>query len=372
MPGDHTVPVPPDHARTAFPVSGALLIGLYVFAVAGIALTKPATALVLCVLFLWPIASDRLASWFSPHVVYMLYSGQRVIYVGETDDVMRRMYQHTDGVEHTWWRDIDGYTIARHCWSDRQAKRIERRLITVINRCAEKQWCDKLLNEIWGNTHTKWTVRLTLWWWKAWYLYASHCADCRAFHDPQRELFHRSIPPRPDRQDTSGHRDWRGGEPRSGAHTQAAPEPSPGADPFPSRTIVDVTVADRDEVRNEPDRYAHSAPRRGAGDRYAQDRNAPDATAAAPTTTLSTKIRDAHQRRSEAIRATIPTGLADPAVEEPSEPTQTSRRARTNAERQKAYRQRQKARNATTNQSSTGSVTDPQAGRGRGAGEGSR
>jgi len=371
MPGAHTVPVPPDNARTAFPVSGALLLGLTGFAVVGIALARPVTALVLCVLFLWPIMSDRLASWFSPHVVYMLYSGQRVVYVGETDDVMRRMYQHTDGVEHTWWRDVDGYTIARHCWSDRQAKRIERRMITVINRCAEKQWCDKLLNEIWGNTHTKWTVRLSLWWWKAWYLYASFCADCRAFHDPQRELYYRSIPPRPDRPNPVGRNDWRGGEPRSKVHAQAADDLPPAADLFPSRAIVEATVAERDASRNEPDRNDGTAPRRGATPRHAQDRYDTDVTQATTTPTLSTRIRDAHQRRSEAIRATAPTGDATPTVEEPSEPSQPSRRAKTNAERQKAYRQRQKARNATTNQPSTGSVTDPHPGRGRGAGEGS-
>lgn len=370
MPGTNTVP-PPLDARTAIHPSGALLIGLYAFAVVGLALAKPLTALIMCALFLWPIASDRLASWFSPHVVYMLYSGTRVIYVGQTDDVLRRMYQHTDGAEHTWWRDINGYNVARHCWSDRQARRIERRMITVINQCAERQWCDKLLNEIWGNTHTKWTVRLTLWWWKTWYLYASWCADCRAFHDPLRDVYTRSIPPRPDRQSADEPHRRRAEQHRfEQAATDAADE-VPGGDPFPSRTIVDADVADRDAERNDPDRYAHSAPRRGAGDRYAQDRYATDVTAASPTTTLSTRIRDAHQRRSEAIRATSPTGDADATGERPTEPTQTRQRAKSNAERQRAYRQRQKARNGTADQPSTAGVTDPQNERGRGAGEGS-
>jgi len=104
---------PTQTARTAIPLSGALLLLTHAAAVVWLLAALPPLGLAAGALLLWPIASDWAASKVSDHVVYMLYNDADVIYVGETDDVYRRMYQHTDGIEHTWWRDIDGYNIAR-------------------------------------------------------------------------------------------------------------------------------------------------------------------------------------------------------------------------------------------------------------------
>lgn len=183
--------------RTAITVRNALLICTTGALIALTLAVHPVLTLAAGGLFLWPILSDRLASRYSTHVVYMLRNDRHdVIYVGQTDDVARRMYQHTDGTEHTWWRDIYGYTIWRHCWTDRHSRRIERRLIGVINRAANKNWCDKLLNEQFGEDHRKQARALPIRTWYLPYLASSFMVDSRSYHSPCVASI--SIPSRPD------------------------------------------------------------------------------------------------------------------------------------------------------------------------------
>src|SRR5688572_10056401 len=127
---------------------GLILLGIpYAAAAGALTVLHPVLAVVAVAPTLWAMLSDLAASHLTGHVCYQLHDDDhRVIYVGETNDVPRRMLEHTDGTEHDWYADIYGYTIARHCWTDRQAKRIERRRITVLNNCAAHDWCDRLRN----------------------------------------------------------------------------------------------------------------------------------------------------------------------------------------------------------------------------------
>lgn len=72
----------------------------------------------------------------SAHVVYLLFDGRgRALYVGMTDDPDRRLGQHrraaTKG-DDDWRQDIAGLSIARHCWSEAQARRCEARMIRAL------------------------------------------------------------------------------------------------------------------------------------------------------------------------------------------------------------------------------------------------
>lgn len=358
---------PPQTGRTAIPLGGLAILAAHASLVVLLAIRWPLLALTAGAVIVWPVASDFFAGLFSDHVVYMLYKDDEVIYVGETDDVYRRMYQHTDGIEHTWWRDIHGYNIARHCWSDRQSKRIERRLIAVVNRCAEKSWCGKLRNEIWDDAHTELATRLTLWWWKFWYLYASHIADCRLFHTTNRTFYCRSIPAKPrSDSDPEDQERWRGGEPRAEPRAEATYQRQERSTANHGVTILALPPVSSYADRNEPDRNDPSPSRREGGARSAQNRNAQDVTAASEQTTLSTRVRDAHTRRAEAIRA----WAAEATTGHKTSPTDPEpapgRRGRTNAERQKAYRERQKAKRQQQPHSPTADQPDQQAPQGRG------
>jgi len=296
-------------SRTAITVRNALLISLAGALIACTLAVHPLLTLALGSLFLGPLLSDWLASRFSTHVVYMLRNDRHdVIYVGQTDDTARRMYQHTDGTEHTWWRDIYGYTVWRHCWSDRQSRRIERRLVGVVNRASEKNWCDKLLNEQYGEDHQKQARALTIRTWYLPYLLSSHMVDSRSYHSPCVASI--SIPSRPAADETDDEPDYADQwaddtsdrepvyeatyerRPPSASDTVTAPALPPvschtqGCDTHchTTRSPEGGTTSD-DSVTSHPGRHSHGGPD-GAS------------------------VRDAHRRQQAAVVADIPADLA--------------------------------------------------------------
>lgn len=194
--------------RPPIRTTGLLAIGiLYAAATGALAVLNPILAAAFVAPILWVMLSDLAASYLTGNVVYQLHDDQhRVIYVGETNDVTRRMLEHTDGTEHDWYTDIYGYTIARHCWTDRQCKRIERRRITVINQCARRSWCDRLRNEIYDDNHHKTGALLTVAVWKPLYLAASFVFDSCTFHSPAGLT--RTIPQRPEADDELDADEW--------------------------------------------------------------------------------------------------------------------------------------------------------------------
>ena len=72
-----------------------------------LAAIHPALAVALVAPILWAMLSDLAARYLTGHVVYQLHNDTHsVLYVGETNDVNRRMLEHTDGTEHDWYADI--------------------------------------------------------------------------------------------------------------------------------------------------------------------------------------------------------------------------------------------------------------------------
>jgi predicted GIY-YIG superfamily endonuclease len=90
----------------------------------------------------------------STHVVYFLTDRQgAVLYVGSTDDIDRRYDEHTAADETSlepWRRRICGIAPVRQCRSQRQARRIERRMIRALVVAGERGMCPRLKNEIYA------------------------------------------------------------------------------------------------------------------------------------------------------------------------------------------------------------------------------
>lgn len=308
MPGDDTVPS--YFSRTHLTRRNKLWYLLVAVVIVGLGNVHYALGAVLAAAWLGPMASDWLASRRSSWVVYMLRNEHaEVIYVGQTDDTMRRMCQHTDGIEHVWWQEITCYTIWRHCWSKRQSKRIERRLVGVINRSADKKWCDKLRNEQYGNDHQRRSRNLGISTWKPIYLLASALWDCRSFTRPAE--FTRSIPRRPEPHGPGGdddlwadEDDWSSGS----GWTEATYERRQDNQHGPVATLLALPPASCHTEEPVTPRHSHTQTPTGSVAR--------DSTSHPPRRDTQPKaspdgatIRAAHQRQQAATITQLPADL---------------------------------------------------------------
>ena len=311
MPGRNTVP--PTHARTHItPRNAVWLLSLAAASMALLTLTHPAFTVAFCAVVLAPIVSDLGAARLSPWVVYVLRDRDgHAIYVGQTDDPMRRMYQHTDGVEHSWWRDIEGFTIWQHCWTLRQSERVEQRLVGVINRCSDKDWCDKLRNEQFGEDHRKTSRALPIMVWRPVYMLSSWMVDSRSFTRPA--AYFRSIPQRPNRQHDDDYADHFDGfdnaaGPSEEHRTEATYErPSNGRQRM---GLEPLALPPASCHTDDPVTACHSRNKGRsplAGDTPSQDPGRD--TQQTPGATGAT-IRDAHRRQQAATVGALPDDLA--------------------------------------------------------------
>lgn len=112
--------------------------------------------IVACLSVAWWLGSQLAARhlFHSPHVVYFLVGRDgRVLYIGSTDDIDRRYDEHTEpdeqGLE-PWRRHIVAVSVVRHCWSQRQARRVERRMIRALIVAAGWRLCPRVKNEVYS------------------------------------------------------------------------------------------------------------------------------------------------------------------------------------------------------------------------------
>lgn len=380
MPGPRTITH--DHQRTHItPANAAWHLAAAVTATGLAAIAHPLATIAFCALFLWPLASDTLARRYSPHVVYILRDADHTaIYVGQTDDTMRRMYQHTDGMEHVWWRDIHGYTIWRHCWTDRQSRRIERRLVGVINSCAQPSTglgmgsiSEKLRNEVYGEDHQKRSRSLSIAVWKPVYLLASALQDSRAFHRPC--TLSRSIPQRPNRgpspDDFDLHDgpadscDRTGDEPITATYERRNAGQSPAA--IAVHSLPPVSCHNDEPVTA---RHSRADPFRGlADDRLSHPRRRDTSQTASST---ADTIRDAHRRQQQATITALPDDLAAYLTDEEAEALEGM-----DADGVKTLRDRLRQRKSRANRAAAADRSPtytarprPRSGGGEGGGEG--
>lgn len=110
----------------------------------------------MCLCVAWWLADQLLALhvFHSTHVVYFLLDRQgAVLYVGSTDDLERRYDEHTTPDEQSlepWRRRVRGVALVRHCRSQRQARRVERRMIRALIVASERGLCPRLKNEVYS------------------------------------------------------------------------------------------------------------------------------------------------------------------------------------------------------------------------------
>jgi len=111
-----------------------------------------ATAIVLAVgllVFAWWLADQLIALRNgSPWVVYLLRDSRGwPLYVGQTNDLDRRLREHLRGPD-TWRAEIAGASVARHCRGDRQSRRCERRMIRAMVDLGRWRVCPEVHNEV--------------------------------------------------------------------------------------------------------------------------------------------------------------------------------------------------------------------------------
>lgn len=81
-------------------------------------------------------------------VVYRLLDEHgRTLYVGSTNDLNRRAREHVAGPE-PWRREITHAVVHRHCHTERQARRVERRLIGAVTVGSRSWLCRPLHNDL--------------------------------------------------------------------------------------------------------------------------------------------------------------------------------------------------------------------------------
>lgn len=102
----------------------------------------------------------------APFYVYrLLDAGGVTLYVGSTDEWKRRALEHTDGSGEPWRRHIHSIAVHRHCHSERQSLRIERRMIRALTVGSELAYCLPLRNDTWAQPNPNWAVRRWRWGW---------------------------------------------------------------------------------------------------------------------------------------------------------------------------------------------------------------
>ena len=227
------------------------------------------------------------------------------LYVGSTNDVERRVLEHTSGHGDPWRARIAGYNVARWCRSERQARRLEARRIRVINLAADHARCPALHNEVYRTAHRRLVHRATTALWSPAYLLmsVSSCAAC--FHTFAAD--YRVVPQRPDADTDDWMDDHPGPEPMTASYRRPAPEPSrhavtllalpPVRDtsrPAPSPRSGDAPperdTSRRDSVTDQRDRYADAFHRLA-------DVMGPEAGAGSTTTTVDDETPEERRRR---------------------------------------------------------------------------
>lgn len=92
----------------------------------------------------WDDGYARASGW----VVYRLLDADgRTLYVGSTGDLNRRAREHVAEPD-PWRRSITHVVVHRHCHSEHQARRVERRLIGAITVASRSYLCAPLHNEL--------------------------------------------------------------------------------------------------------------------------------------------------------------------------------------------------------------------------------
>lgn len=154
--------------------------------------------------------ADQLAArhlFRSTQVVYFLVdAGGAVLYVGSTDDVDRRYGEHTSDDEQAfepWRRRVRSVSVVRLCRTQRQARRIERRMIRAIISAADRGMCPRLKNTIYAGRPSPLT-RPWLALWRTAYLVNGHLFPLTRWHRPNPAPPERAV----ERADS-----WRGWEP---------------------------------------------------------------------------------------------------------------------------------------------------------------
>lgn len=100
----------------------------------------------------------------SPALVYFLRSEDGILlYCGSTNDLWRRMNEHTSDTTEAWRDDIATVSVVRHCHSLKQARRCEERRIRALTTAAKKSICPPLNNDVWAVSERK-SPGNPLWW----------------------------------------------------------------------------------------------------------------------------------------------------------------------------------------------------------------
>lgn len=227
------------------------------------------------------------------------------LYVGSTNDIGRRVLEHTAGTGDPWRARIAGYNVARWCRSERQARRLEQRRIRVINLAADHARCPALHNEVYRAAHRRLVHRATTALWSPFYLLMSitSCAAC--YHTFAAD--YRVIPQRPDPDTDDWMDDPDPDPPMAASYQRRRPPPPRHAVTFPALPPVRDTsqpapsplrgdapperdTSRRDSVTDQRDRYAD------AFDRLA-DVMSPETEAGSTTTVVDDDETPEERRR---------------------------------------------------------------------------
>lgn len=127
--------------------------------------------------------------WSRAHHVYRLVADDSAtLYVGSTNDFLRRLNEHTDGSGEPWRRRIHAMRIHRSAATERQARRIERRLIRCMTYAVDREWAIPLHNETWIRPASNPLQRLSTWAWT--WIYVAQAfvfSNCGWTHPPHIE-----------------------------------------------------------------------------------------------------------------------------------------------------------------------------------------
>lgn len=187
------------------------------YAITAVTLAAPAvmtmcTGHVMWLAILPLVALPRVDQWVSMRfmkswwmVYYLRDVGAELLYIGSTNDLPRRLNEHTDDRSEAWKRTIRHYTIARVCRSEKQARRIEERRIRAVTVAARHAWCPPLRNKTWSTTAPKGLGILAARLWSWAYIVESAVYNEARFHTLPRKVW--TVPLRPEADEPPGE-DW--------------------------------------------------------------------------------------------------------------------------------------------------------------------
>jgi predicted GIY-YIG superfamily endonuclease len=155
---------------------GGLVVAVVSVVLAGIATRLPYPAVVA----LSVAVALALSGWLhdlacghypGAHVVYRLVDKHGVtLYIGSTNDLRRRLDEHTNGGGEPWRRHIHAAIEHRLAVSERQARRMEERMIRAVTKGAEDYHCTPLHNDVWAAPVDRASTIVWVWIWKWLYL----------------------------------------------------------------------------------------------------------------------------------------------------------------------------------------------------------